>query len=113
MFPKHLPFNESALERSPLLKRALLLWTLLGETWKMASIEDWYDATLRRPRGKWIWCPPPCLAWEAINQLCEVKHMYPESSHRFACPALMTGYWRKAAGKVGDVTVTVLAGCNV
>ena len=39
--------------------------------------------------------------------------MYPESSHLFACPTLITGYWRKAAGKVGDVTVTVSAGCNV
>ena len=27
-FLKHLPFNESALERSPSLKKALLLWTL-------------------------------------------------------------------------------------
>ena len=81
--------------------------------WKIASVEDWYDATLCRPRGKWIWCPPPCLAREAIDQLCEVKHMYLESSHLFVCPALMTGYWQKAAGKVGDVMVTVSAGCNV
>ena len=39
--------------------------------------------------------------------------MYTESSQLFVCPALMTEYWQKAAGKVGDVTVTVSTGCNV
>ena len=72
----------------------ILIWrSLLGSQWK------------------WIWCPPPCLAKIAVEQLCKVKHVLSDSQHIFICPALMTGYWRKKLGKLVDTMFSLKAGC--
>ena len=48
--------------------------------------------------------PPPALARTVLEQLCEMKHMFPNSRHVFICPSLMTGCWRKTLQKLADVT---------
>ena len=83
------------------------------EEWKIATTEDWFDDAFSDPEGKWIWCPPPCLAKIAVEQLCEVKYVLPDSQHIFICPALMTGYWRKKLGKLVDTMFSLKAGCFV
>ena len=62
--------------------------------------------------GAWrIWTPPPCIAKVSVDQMCEVKHVFPQTQHLFVCPALMTGVWsRKQLMKVADARITMLAG---
>jgi hypothetical protein len=108
-----LPLNETALDRQPRLREQILDWVTDSTQWKFASTEDWFDRVLHEPKGAWIWTPPPCLARIAVEQLCEVKHIYPKSKHIFVCPALMTGYWRKPLGKISDIMFTVKAGCKL
>ena len=105
-----LPLNESALDRQLNVKRTVLSWTGHPLEWTFAVTEDWFGSVFDDPNGSWIWSPPPCLARVAIDQLCEVKHMYPASKHIFLCPALMTGYWRKSLGKIADAMVTLRPG---
>ena len=105
-----LPLNESALDRQPSVKRDVLSWTAHPGNWKVATTEDWFGSVFDDPNGSWIWSSPPCLARVAIDQLCEVKHMFPASKHIFVCPALMTGYWRKSLGKISDAMFTLRSG---
>ena len=79
----------------------------------MATIEDWFDAVFTSPNAGWIWCPPPALAKLAVEQLCLVRHLYPNSSHIFVCPALMRGYWLKTLGKVADSVFSLKAGSSI
>ena len=51
--------------------------------------------------------PPPVLADVALECLCEVKHIFPMTSHCFLCPALFTGTWRKTLTKISDVTFSL------
>ena len=68
----------------------------------MATIEDWLDEVFTSPNPGWIWCPLPALAKLAVEQLCLVRHLYPQLKHIFVCPLLMRGYWLKTLGKVSD-----------
>ena len=108
-FLDQLPMDESALERQPALKNKLLA-CLPGNDWKFATTEDWFYQVFQEPNGKWIWSPPPALAKIAIEQMCEAKHIFPNSSHVFICPALWTGAWRKTLGKVADSMFSMSAG---
>jgi len=114
-----LPFNESAFDRQKNLLSVTLSWLPDPKKWTSTTFEHWFDDifTQRDSNGKfsaheanWIWSPPPCLARVAVEQLCECKHVFPETKHVFICPALMTGYWRKMLGKISDVMFTVNAG---
>ena len=42
--------------------------------------------------------------------MCEMKHIFLNSSHVFVCPAIMTAYWRKTLGKIADTMFTIKAG---
>lgn len=97
-----LPLNKSALDRQLNVKRTVLNWAMRPLEWTFATTEDCFGSVFDDPHGSWIWSPPPCLARVAIDQLCEVKHMFPASKHIFVCPTLMTGYWRKSLGKIAD-----------
>ena len=79
----------------------------------MATTEDWFDAVFKSPNEGWIWCPLPALAKLAVEQLCLVRHLYPNSSHIFVCPALMRGYWLKTLGKVADSVFSLKAGSSL
>ena len=97
-FLKFLPLNETALERVPHLKTIMNGW-LPGQDWKFATTQDWFHEVFKDPNGSFVWSPSPALARIAVDQLCEVKHIFPNSRHVLICPALMTGYWRKQLGK--------------
>ena len=112
-FLSFLPMNKSALERLSSLWGTILSWLKEPLSWNFASPTDWFDDTLKQYQGKWVWSPPPCLAKLAVEQLCKVKHMYPESQHVFVCPSLMTGYWRKSLGKIADSMFVIRAGSSV
>ena len=107
-FLKYIPLNETALEREEKLEETVMKW-LPGE-WRVASKEDWFYGAFNAPKVGWIWAPPPALARTVLEQLCEMKHMFPQSKHVFICPSLMTGGWRKTLQKLADVTLNFAAG---
>lgn len=109
-FLKYIPLNESALSRQHGLEATLLSWLSKSGKWRVATPKDWFTSTRVEFQVGWIWAPPPCLARVALDELCEVKHMFPKSKHVFVCPALMTGLWRKDLGKLADVVFSVSAG---
>ena len=111
-FLEYLPLNETTIERQKGLLEELLSWPGKKE-WKVATTEDWFDAVFTYPNEGWIWCPPPALAKLAVEQLCLVRHLYPNSSHIFVCPALMRGYWLKTLGKVADSVFSLKAGSSI
>ena len=110
-FLKFLPFNKTALERQKDLRNRITRWLKHPGNWIFTNTEDWFDVVFLDPNRRWIWTPPPCLARLTVEQLCEVKHIFPDSQHVFICPALMTGYWQKFLGKVVDTMFTFKAGC--
>ena len=108
-FLKFLPLNESAFDRQTNLQSSVRGWLSSAE-WKRANVKDWFHAIFQDTNGAWIWAPPPVLAKLAVEQMCEAKHIFPNSKHVFICPALMTGCWRKQLGKLADVMFTISAG---
>jgi len=112
-FLHFLPFNESALERQENLEKVIKSWLKNPEGWLFTSTEDWFDLVFTNPEGKWIWTPSPVFARVAVEQLCEVKHTFPNSQHVFVCPALMTGYRHKLLEKIVDSMFSVKAGCCI
>ena len=113
LFLNYLPFNKTALEREPGLKRTVSWWVPKQSNWKFTFTEIWFDKVYRDPTGFCVWTPPPCLAKNAVDELCEVKHIIPGTSHVFICPAVMTGYWIKSLGKIVDTMFTLKAGLCV
>jgi hypothetical protein len=105
-FLKFLPLNETAFERQPHLKSMVRGW-LPGEEWKVATTQDWFHEVFKDLNGAFVWSPSPALARVAVDQLCEVKHIFPNSKHVLICPSLMTGYWRKQLGKLADTLFTI------
>ena len=112
-FLKYLPLHQSAIERVPKLKWKIQGWcaNLKGRArWRLTQPKDWFHEVFQDPLGSWIWCPPPAIAKVAVEQLCEVKHVFPESQHMFVCPAIVTGVWRKQLMKLADAGITMAAG---
>ena len=95
-FLDFLPLNETAFERQNTLEGHVKSW--VDNRWKVATTENWFDEVNADSNTGWIWCPPPALAKTAVEQLCEVRHLYPYSKHIFICPSLMKGYWLKTLG---------------
>ena len=81
-----------------------------GRAWKIARPKDWFYEVFLDPEGSWIWCPPPALAKIAVEQMCEVKHIFPQSRHIFICPSPMTGVWRKQLGMIADTQFSLAQG---
>ena len=104
------PLNETAFQLHKPLREVVLSWVHPHVGWEVATMEDWFDGVFKQPYGRWIWSPPPCLAKIAVEQLCKVKHIFPDSQHVFVCPSVMTGYWRKKLGKIADSMFTLKAG---
>ena len=112
---KYLPLHENAIQRHPYLEEELLEWVpkrTRGTDWKLATIEDWFHEVFQHPEGSWIWTPPPVLAKVAVEQMCEAKHLFPNSKHLFVCPSIMTGVWRKQLLKVADCQFSLMNGCR-
>jgi hypothetical protein len=104
-----LPLNETVLERAPEFREGFSKG-LLGQGWRWLDTEGWFEAAFEDDCGKFVWCPPPALADIALEQMCEVKHVHPNTTHVFLCPALMTADWRKQLLKAADCCVTLLQG---
>ena len=112
-FLDFLPLNESPLQRHPILKSTLLTWVNNPTEWRFLVTYNWFTFKADNFKANCIWAPPPCLAQIAVEQLCEVKHMFSQSSHIFICPSLMTGYWRKKLGKLADSMFTIKSGSAI
>jgi hypothetical protein len=80
---------------------------LPGEEWKLATTQDWFHEVFKDPNGAFVWSPSPALVRVAVDHLCEVKHIFPNSKHVLICPSLMTGYWQKQLGKLADTLFTI------
>ena len=113
---QYLPLHQTAFERLEGFQATVKGWCPSGATsgihsqWKIATPKDWFHEVFQDPNGRWIWCPPPALAKVAVEQLCEVKHVFPESRHLFLCPAVMTGIWRKQLLKQEAVHLCISSG---
>jgi hypothetical protein len=93
-FLKHVPLNESVVERQDLF----LPWlkdALPAEKWAQLDPAGWFEEAFNNEKGQYIWAPAPCIVDVAVEQLCEVRHIHPGASHVFVCPTLMTARWRK------------------
>ena len=113
-FLKFIPLNKTAFDREPKLKAWLVKEKNLGrKPWKLAELDHWFFEVFQDPLGCWIWFPAPAIAKIAVEQMCEVKLLFPKSSHVFVCPALMTGHWRKQLRKLSDALVTFSAGSTI
>jgi len=99
-------------EKIPSLEEIVRGWcpSRKKRAWKLARPKDWFYEVFLDPEGSWIWCPPPALAKIAVEQMCEVKHVFPQSRHIFICPSLMTGVWRKQLGKIADTQLSLAQG---
>ena len=113
-FLKYLPLHENAIQRHPALESELFKWLpkIDGVKWKLSTIENWFHEVFMDPEGSWIWAPPPVLAKVAVEQMCEVKHIFPKSRHLFVCPSIMTGIWRKQLCKPADCQFSLINGCK-
>ena len=113
-FLKFLPLHENAVQRCTNLEKDIFKWLpkVDGMKWKVASVKDWFHEVFLDPEGSWIWIPPPVLAKVAVEQMCEVKHLFPKSKHLFICPSIMTGVWRKQLLKVADCQFSLINGCK-
>ena len=87
-FLRSLPLNQTAFELQKNLRNKVEEW-LVDDDWEFTVTEDWFHKVFTKPKGSWIWCNPPALGKIAVELLCEVKHMHPESTHIFLCPMLM------------------------
>ena len=105
----YVPLNETAFSRQANFE-PWLRSTLFGD-WTTLDATGWYDEG-QRPE-QFIWAPAPASADAALDRLCEAKHIRPEGSHVFVCPALLTPRWRRKLGKVADVVFNVPVGSFV
>ena len=77
-FLNYIPLNETAFKISSTANSTILeQW--LDKSWKLANYVDWFYSVFYKPKGKWVWCPPLALAKVAVEQLCEVKLVFPKS----------------------------------
>ena len=104
-FLRSLPLNKTAFELQENLQSKVKGW-LVDNDWEFTVTKDWFHRVFTKPKGSWIWCPPPALGKIAIDQLCEVKHMHPESRHILLCPRMMEHQWGKALSKIADTRFT-------
>lgn len=111
-FLSHVPLNLGAFDRHPPFK-TWLKDMLPGNDWIFLDEKGWYQQAFEDPKGKYVWAPPPCVADVCLEQLSEVRHIHPDASHVFVCPALMTIKWRKQLAKQSDSMCTVKEGAPI
>lgn len=110
-FLSHLPLNLSVLTRAPEFKHEIGDWFLDDSQERMIWLDEsgWFEEAFGDPNGIYVWTPSPALATVAVEQLCEVNHVHPGTSHIFICPALLTGGWRRPLRKQSDALLTLPA----
>jgi hypothetical protein len=108
-FLTHIPLNKTVLDRAVEFK-AEFEKGFPGNSWKWLDYDGWFEEAFENDHGCYVWTLPPALADVAMEQMCEVKHVHPYTSHVFLCPALMTARWRKQLLKASDVCLSLLQG---
>ena len=102
------PLHLSARQRQP--GRIESFVSFLTERDKVKPVfleaEDWFVVPFTQD-GTFVWCPPPAAADVAVELMAEAIHLRPWNTHIFICPVLMTGKWRKLAGKASDLSITL------
>ena len=99
-FLSFIPLNLPAFQRSDVM-RPWLMDALEQKDWVALNSTGWFDEAFSNVEGRFIWSPAPCVAEVALEQLCEVKHIHPGTSHIFVCPSLMTSRRRKQLNNGG------------
>ena len=113
-FLDYVPLNRSAFHMFPQLKDWIdsnLSNMTLG--WRHIGPEDWFDAAFKDRDGAFIWNPPPAAAQVALEQMCEAKHVHPDTSHIFIVPYLMAVEWEKRLRKVSDIVIELAPGSTL
>ena len=110
-FLDHVPLSQSAMDLQP----NLLQWLMkhLPGNWKLLEPKGWFIDAFEDPEGRFIWAPPPAVARQAIDCLCDAHHIHPFTSHIVVVPSLMTGYWRKRLLKCSDVVWVIKSKCDI
>ena len=75
----------------------------------MLETNEWYTVPFEDTNGYYIWFPPPSLATMALDLLCELHQVHPNTIHVFIVPNLMTCEWKKQLGKAPDCWFTLNA----
>lgn len=106
-FLSYIPISVSAIERSPGLGSWLLSWATnpSGTGGEILTPERWFEK--HEQGGCYIWCPAPSAAKRAIGCLGQSILKRSSSLHVILIPRLMTALWRKIAGKMSDVILTL------
>jgi len=115
----HIPIALSAFERWEGLRPWVESW--VGEFgWKPEVLTPigWYerghdiDGSRLNSDGRWlpsyrsgtfIWCPPPAVAKQVIEELRQARHKRQASLHIFVCPRWMSHEWRRHVLKSADL----------
>ena len=110
-FLDHVPLSQSAADLHP----NLIEWVTknLPGNWKILEPKGWFIDAFEDPEGRFIWAPPPAVARQAIDCLCDAHHIHPFSSHIVVIPSLMTGYWRKRLLKCSDAVWVIKSECDI
>jgi hypothetical protein len=119
-----MPLHQTALERSPTLKKWLK--EFVSPDLEFISADGWFERGHNhfergkvhsdghwRPilrSGKFVWAPAPAAAWIALEELRKARIKRQNSTHVFVCPRLMTPEWLRQLNKVSDIVITVPVG---
>jgi len=114
------PWDKSAIERSPDLKR--WLQSTFSKSVEFLSPEGWYTrghdhighykdekgfTRLKTKKGIFVWSPPPAAAEVAIEELRKARLKRRDSTHLVIVPKLMTPLWLKQMHKACDFVVPI------
>ena len=108
-FLEFIPIDKTVIKRSVVLK-SWMEEIFQNEKLKWAEYTDWFDFRDFDNISLYIWTPSPCIADVCVERLVEIYHIWPNSSHMFVAPALMTSLWRKQLSKAADVLFNIVEG---
>jgi hypothetical protein len=120
-----IPIHVNALERSAGLKPWLSTW--LGSEAEFLDPIDWstrghdivkgsFESNIDGVKlpvvkaGSFVWCPPPCLAEIAVEELRKARHKRTVSRHLFVVPRLMQPTYFKQLLKAADLVISLPVG---
>jgi hypothetical protein len=118
-----IPWDETALERTDLLKPWLLSW--MGSNAEFLTPGGWFTrghdhcGGKKDARGFWqhkivpgrfVWIPPPAAADVALEELRKARIKRQDSMHFFVVSRLLTTEWLKQLWKTADLIIQIPPG---